>query len=314
MPDPLLYSAAMALAATVSKLTVLLAALIAAPLFARRESATATWLNVVCVAALAMGMAACIGAIELQIAWPPRSALDRLLTLVLPAVLLVEVIAGLPQLPRYAAWMLRAPIAAATPPVLLYGSVYVNGAGDYTATYAAILIVAGAALLLTVWSLLDWLSRRSPGVSLPLAICLAAQTSGVVIMLAGYIKGGAAAIPLVGALVAVAVTALLVSRLTAPVLVAAGSVGLFGLLFIGRFFGEVSTPCALVLLLAPLLCWATELPQLRPCAPWMIAFMRLSLVAVPLLVVLLLAKQAFDRDMAPLLGELAPGTHYSVRR
>jgi hypothetical protein len=74
------------------------------------------------------------------------------------------------------------------------------------------------------------------------------------------------------------------------------------LLFIGRFFGGLTTTRALTLFLAPLLCWATELAFLRGRKPWQVSALRLALVAIPLAVVLAVAKRDFDRDMAPLLG------------
>ena len=53
--------------------------------------------------------------------------------------------------------------------------------------------------------------------------------------------------------------------------------------------------------LAPLLCWVTEIPLLRNRKPWIVGTVRLTLVAIPLVVVLVAAKRDFDRDMAPLL-------------
>jgi hypothetical protein len=91
-------------------------------------------------------------------------------------------------------------------------------------------------------------------------------------------------------------------------------VGLFGLLFIGLYFGRLSTAAALAMLLAPLLCWATEIPILRNRSPRIVGSLRLVLVAIPLLVVLSLAKRDFDRNMAPLLGDLpGPSIDLAVR-
>jgi hypothetical protein len=85
------------------------------------------------------------------------------------------------------------------------------------------------------------------------------------------------------------------------------------LLFIGRFFGQLSTGRALAILLAPLLCWITELPRLRRQNPWFVGSLRLVLVMIPLAVVLFLAKRDFDRDMAPLFvnSETAPALRHS---
>ncbi len=102
-------------------------------------------------------------------------------------------------------------------------------------------------------------------------------------MLAGYIAGGAAAWPLVAALAGTSVAASRIARpLASEGAIGIGVVGLFGLLFIGRFFGALTTERALVLFFAPLLCWVTELPLLRHRKPWLVGLLRLVLVALPL--------------------------------
>ena len=78
-----------------------------------------------------------------------------------------------------------------------------------------------------------------------------------------------------------------------------------------HFFGELSAVSALAILLAPLLCWATEIRLLRHRKPWIVGSVRLVLVAIPLMLVLTEAKSDFDRDMAPLLvptSALLPGS------
>ena len=90
-------------------------------------------------------------------------------------------------------------------------------------------------------------------------------------------------------------------RTSPSALIGIGVVGLFGVLFIGRFFGRLSTGCTVVILLAPLLCWVSETPLLRHRKPWFIGSVRLLLVAIPLAAVLALAKLEFDQKMAPLL-------------
>lgn len=55
------------------------------------------------------------------------------------------------------------------------------------------------------------------------------------------------------------------------------------------------------MLLAPHLCWVTELPFLRHRNPWFLGSIRLIIVSTALAFVLFAAKRDFDRDMAPLL-------------
>jgi hypothetical protein len=232
-----------------------------------------------------------------------------LLTLILPAALLIELIAGSPRLPTWIAWLLRVCLAAAIPRILLHGSVYLSADGEWSPGPARMVLAVCAVLLAGSWGLLSWLSQRSSAaVSIPLALFLSTLCAGLTVMMAGYIKGGAAAWPLGGALLATTIAAWLASQCTGergnfglPAMIGVGVVGLFGLLFIGRYFGALSTERALVILLAPLLCWITECPPLVRWNAWLKGILRLGLVAIPLVVVLVQAKRDFDRDMAPLL-------------
>jgi predicted PurR-regulated permease PerM len=104
------------------------------------------------------------------------------------------------------------------------------------------------------------------------------------------------------------------ANLSAPAIVGVGVVGLFGLLFVGHFFGRLSTGYGLAMLLSPLLCWVTEMPPLRHRKPWVVGSLRLVLIAIPLLVVLAAAKRDFDRDMAPLLGKIAAASRSAAGR
>ena len=304
MPDPLLYLKAMGAAAIVSAMFVL-------AMVGVRRRASKTWLNSACVLGIGLGLAAGYYVLALRLSWPPVNGLDRFLTIVVPAILGVELVAGFQCVPRGGAWFLRMGLAATIPRILLHGSVYLSGFGNDWAPWRVCTALAmGSASLAGAWALLSWLSQRSPGISIPLALCLATQCAGLTVMMAGYINGGAAAFPLVATLVATAIGAGLMtkrfgtpSNFGAPAILGIGVVGLFGLLFIGRFFGRLSTGCTLVLLLAPLLCWVTEMPLLRHRRPWLVGSLRLVLVAMPLVVVLAVAKRDFDRDMAPLLGK-----------
>ena len=323
MPEPLLFLKAMGAAAIASAMFVL-----AMGRMGRRVSMkwlNPSWLNSTCVLAVGLGLAVGCVVLSLRWAWPPANGLDRFLTIVMPAVLGIELIAGFQSVPRRVAWFLRMSLTAAVPRILLHGSVYLThlhgSDNDWTPWQAGIALAMSAALLAGLWGLLSWLSHRSPGVSIPLALGLTTQCAGLTVMMAGYIKGGAVAFPLAATLVATTIAAGLIARRTgtpahfsvptnsdiptkggAPALLGIGVVGLFGVLFIGRFFGRLSTGCALAMLLAPLLCWATEIPLLRPRKPWLVGSLRLVLVTILLAVVLALAKRDFDRHMAPLLG------------
>ena len=310
MPQPLLYLQAIVAAAVVSAIFVLAMAGI-------RRPAGRTRLNSACVAGTGLGLVFGCFVMSLRISWPPANGLDRFLAIVIPAILAIELIAGIPKVPQWVAWLLRLSLAATIPRILLHGSVYLSGSDpDWPLWQTGTALAVCGALFVAVWGLLSWLSERSPGISIPLALCLTTQCAGLTVMMAGYIKGGAAAFPLTATLAAATVVAWLITQrsaspgnFAATAIMGIGVVSLCSVLFIGRFFGRLSTACALTMLLAPLLCWATELPLLRNRKPWLVGSLRLGLVAIPLIVVLVLAKRDFDRDMAPLLGT-APARHF----
>lgn len=298
MPEPQLYLQAMGAAAFASAMFVLAMAWV-------RRSIDATWLNSASVLGIGLGLVVGYYVLSFRLIWPPMNGLDRFLTIALPAVLTVELISGLHRVPRRIAWSLRLILSAGMPRILLHDSVYLS---NWTLWQAVIALAVCGALLVGLWSLLSCLSKRCPGVSIPLALCLTIQCVGLTVMMAGYIKGGAAAFPLAATLLGTVLGAKLVEKLLGvpvnfgtPAILGIGVVGLFSLLAIGWFFGRLTTSSALAMLLAPLLCWVTETPLLKHRKPWLVGSIRLALVAIPLVVVLSLAKCDFDRNMAPLL-------------
>ncbi len=304
MPDPLLFLKSMGAAAIVSAMFVLA--------MAWRRPASSVWLNSVCVLAMGLGLALGCDMLAVRWTWPPVKALDRFLMIVVPMALGIELLAELQGMPRWVARFLRASLAATTPRILLHGSVYLSGAGNHwTRWEAGTALVLCGVLLAGAWGLLLWLSQRSGGISIPLALGLTTHCAGVTVMLAGYLRGGGTAFPLAATIVATVIAAKLITmrsdtpaKFDSPAIIGVGVIGLFGVLMIGQFFGRLSTGCALTLLLIPLLCWTTEVPFLRHRKPWLVGSVRLVLVAIPLLVVLAVAKRDFYRNMAPLLGDL----------
>lgn len=303
MPEPLLYLKATGAAAIASAMIVL-------AMVRMRRRANGTWVNAACVVGIGVGLSLGYRLLSLRLAWPPANGLDRFAMIVVPAILAVELIAGVQRVPFWFAWVLRLTLATIVPRILLRGSVYLSNSDDGWSQWEAVAILAVcSALLAGLWCLLSWLSVRSPGASIPLALAMAVQCAGVTVMLAGYIKGGAAAFPLAATIVVTTLVASLRMKSTVPpanhsfpALIGIGAVSLFCLLFIGRYFGRLSTGCALAILLASLLCWVTELPALRDRKPWIVGAIRLALVAIPLVVIFLLAKGEFDRKFSPLLG------------
>lgn len=78
--------------------------------------------------------------------------------------------------------------------------------------------------------------------------------AAIIVMLSGYATGGEVAFPLAGSIAGASVATLLLarsSRATGPIGIAV--VGLFSVLVMGHFFGELTTPHAALLLFAPCL-------------------------------------------------------------
>lgn len=307
MPDLWLYLQALAISAGVGAGVALTLGL-ARPQASGPPVSAARW-NAACLLGLASGVAFGWYWLRLRLAWPPASALDRFATVVLPGFLVTEWICTSARVPMWLAWLLRSMLVAASGRILLHGSVYLSAAQPTGMTVSwGVAVAAWTALVIATWALLARLARRSPGVSIPLALALSLQSAGLAIMLAGYIAGGAAALPLSAALVGVTLTTVTpprmqISSTSLSSLVAFGVFALGGLLFIGLFFGRLTIPSALAILLAPLLCWATELPALRRRDPWIVGGLRLLLVAIPLVIIVAIAMTDFYRHTAPLLGQ-----------
>ncbi|MDB5338210.1 MAG: hypothetical protein JWN70_3829, partial [Planctomycetaceae bacterium] len=96
MPDPVLYMQAMTVAAVVSALCVLATGW-------TRSAATAERINLACVLGLGLGLLAGYRVLHLRCAWPPVNGLDRFLTIVLPLVFGIELVACWPRVPRWIA-------------------------------------------------------------------------------------------------------------------------------------------------------------------------------------------------------------------
>jgi hypothetical protein len=216
--------------------------------------------------------------------WPLREDQDRLFVLVLPAIVLVELLAISPRVPRWLVWPLRAAVVAGTAPVLLHGSTYLsaeNGVAEWSLVQACAVLGGLAAFLATVWSLHALLTSRSPGMTH--AVCLATTCAGaaVTVMLSGYATGGQDGLPLAAALFGAAtITAAFgwSARGTLPLGVA--MIGLYSLLVVGRFFGELSSTHGILLLASPLLGWLPELPGSGRLPKWARNLSRVLLVGI----------------------------------
>lgn len=295
MPDPVLYLQAMSAA--------LGASVVIALALSRGRSPGDQRFNPASVIAVSVGILLGYLTLGMRPAWPPTNALGRWWLIIFPAVVAAELSAAIVTKPRWIAWGIRGLLAALMGRVLLHDSAYLRGPhSEWSVRVAAIILIGCAALLLVEWLLLLRLAQRSAWPSVLLGLATAIQTCGIAVMLAGYITGGAAAIPVAAAIGGVAVLGGVI-RPTARMdgVLGIGLVGLFSLLFIGRFFGKLSTFAAVTIMVAPLLGWVSELPSLKGRNQWIVGGAQLAIVLIPLAVVLAVAKLKFDREILPLL-------------
>ncbi|OAI39251.1 hypothetical protein AYO40_01390 [Planctomycetaceae bacterium SCGC AG-212-D15] len=294
MPDVIGLLQAVAAAALTAVVVCLLSAL--ARKRRPRLAAAGTVLGV------GLGFAAGCACLGVRPHLPPREDQDRLLLILLPAALLVEVVAV--GIGRWA-WLLRGGIAAAAAGILLFGSVYLTdlagpGSREWPPQQAALILGALAAGLLAVWAALTVLVSRARERTIPLALALCCGGAALTVMLSGYASGGQLGVPLAAAVCGVLLASLVVSEpMDFTGATGFAVVGLFALLVIGRFFGQLTSIHAVALFLAPLACWLPELAPVERLRPGLRGFARLVLAAVPIFLVVAAAHQKFIAATVP---------------
>ena len=296
MPDPFLIVTAMGIALTTSVLIFVICG------WRWRRVAAPFWLESGWVLGIGSGLLVGCWVLGLRPHWPLREVIDRLLALVLPAVLLVELLAVIPKVQRWLVWTLRLALVAGGARILLHGTSYITDlAGPGTSEWmplVALAVFGGLAMLEgAVWALLSLLARRAPGPSLPLCMAITSAAASVTIMLSGYASGGQVGLPLAAAITGATATMLVLTRSSRGIgPIGVPIIGLFSLLVMGRFFGELTSVQASLLFCAPLLGFLPELPYIHRLPSWARGLARVILVSALVSVVVVLAQQKFDRD------------------
>ncbi len=331
MPDPFEYLKAV-LAAIVASTTILLVFRVLSRNRGRVMSETAN------VVAMACGVLAGYFTLNFSWPWPPANALDRFLTIVLPAILIIELIAaingdcsatdstasdphnrGLASRSIHVSfWMTRCFLCCGIGRILMHGSIYLDASNRSTREVWLIhnmsgILLFSSLLLMVMWFALMQLAARGVSNGIVLSLSLSLICAGCTTMMAGYIKGGAAALPFATVLmVSASVSKFLISKrfdsdehfnrcVIGRAAIGIGLVSLVSLVWIGRFFGQLTSAEAIVIFLAPSLCWVTEMPLLRNRTSTVKFAIRLVAVIVPLAILLANAKREFDEKMGPLL-------------
>lgn len=282
MPDPRIILPAMAAAAVVAVVLVLASGRSRAPQLTR---AALGW-----VLGISAGFYLGTHLLGLLPEWGLSEVRHRMLFVVVPAAIAVELIAAFAQAPRWIAWPLRGLVAAGAGYVLLYGSVDL---ARWTAEEKAIWLGSLAGVLFLVWVLLGLLMHVAPSRGMPLALSVVCAGAALTIMLSGSATDGQLGLVLGAAVGGAALASFL---LPAPpqgtAAIGIGVVALFSLLVGGRFFADLTTVHAAVLCASALLCWLPQLPPLRKLKPWLRDGLCVLAVAIPVAIVVFQAERA----------------------
>jgi hypothetical protein len=257
------------------------------------------------VIAFAAGISGGVSVLQWRFGCPPSNALERCWTLVIPALLAMELVVSRWIRHSNWIWLFRTAFAMIVPRVLLHGSVYLNEQQAEWSVSESIMVIFGFGISLSgIWWLLARLATRTGHwCSIAGTVCLSLACSGLAILLSGYLKGGIGALLLATTIV----STMLAARIAyddepMPMALGLGVVCLFSTVQIGYFFGRLRTDFSIIFLVAPVLGWVTELRWLRGRPAWLVHTIRFLLVAGLLLGTVVAAKRFFDRDIAPLLG------------
>src|SRR5579872_3360600 len=129
MPDPMLFVKAVLAAAVAGAVFVLAVGW-------DRKTPSTMRIGAAGVLGPALAMALGCDVFRVLPRWPAVSVLDRYLIFLMPVAIVVELFALLPRVPRGLAWFLRLVLACGAGRVLLHGSSYLDGTGNWTAREA----------------------------------------------------------------------------------------------------------------------------------------------------------------------------------
>ena len=233
--------------------------------------------------------------------WPrwPLEDRARFVMVLAPLAIVVETVATTRRSGR-AAWLIRLALSAVVAPILLHNSVYLadlNGQNSALwSSFQATIVLCGLATLLTlVWALLRRLQSRTSASAVhwtltfdALATACHGHAFGLLSMQDFWDWDWPEHSPEPRWPPTIA-------RPPTPPhgSLAMGVIGVFSVVLMGRFFGNLSDGLAACLVVAPLLGWTVELPWLRGLGPGLRGAGRLACVAIPLVVVVIVAQRRF---------------------
>jgi hypothetical protein len=119
--------------------------------------------------------------------WGVKEVRHRMLFVVVPAAIVVELIAAFAHVPRWVAGPLRVVVAAGAGMALLHGSVDLE---RWTTEEKSMWLGGLAAAPIVVWSLLGLLMHLAPSRGVPLALAVVCAGAAVTIMFSGSATDG----------------------------------------------------------------------------------------------------------------------------
>jgi len=191
--------------------------------------------------AVAAGVVAASGATDQWPHWPALEDRGRLLTLLVPLVLVVETFAATTN-SRGMAWCARLGLTAVAAPILLHDSVYLadlkeHDSAQWSPLEVTIVLAGLAALLAFLWAMLSWLESRTSTRSVMWVLVADALATALTVMLSGYYRAGLLGLGLAGALAGATLASYVVQR-QSPSRGSLGMsvVGIYAVVLVGLFF------------------------------------------------------------------------------
>jgi len=228
---------------------------------------------------------------------------DRLLLLIVPALVLVEIVAAVLGRFRAVAWLPRLAIAALAARVILHNGKYIkdwDGPGSATWSPDQIKMYLGGmgALLAVVWASLAVMAKREAGKwSVPTALAVMCAGGGMNVIFYGDLTDGRIGIPISAALIGlVAAIFLLSGKTDVTGVIGLGIVILYSILLSGLFFSELRILNAALIFAAPLLGLPVELPFASRLKPTFRGHLRIVLIAAPVFVAVVLGFMQHQKD------------------
>jgi len=308
MPDGLVFAQAFFASMGVSML-VLLTPIVFHRLTGRIRTPSGNSVAILAFSSIAAGIALGCHVLQFPWTWPPANAIERFLEIFVPGTLIIHLASALTSHPEGKRRLLRQFPSLACPLLILYGSIYLRapvsiaGRSLPSAIAAPLITIACTIALLAAVHVTQSLTRRTSPFVTGLLITLTLPATGIAIMLAGYIKGGAAALPIAGSLVATLVGLRCLPRnYLRHSIPEIAMLFLGALLFIGHFFGRISLLQAAGFLVTPMIAAGSPLPKTVWSFHINTVALRLILLTLLLSLQLSVAWWEFSVRMKPLLA------------